>query len=91
MADAKTTQDHHKIQSWVKNRDGVPAKVENTGAQNDVGLLRIHFPKVSKDEQLKEIDWNDFFSEFDNKNLTFLYQDEKENGELSTFHKFIKE
>lgn len=91
MADAKTTQDHRKIQTWAESRDGVPAKVEKTGGKDDVGLLRIHFPKASDDQQLQEIEWDDFFNEFDNKNLNFLYQDEKENGELSTFHKFVKE
>ena len=89
MADTKTTKDHQKIKSWTDQRDGVPAKVEGTGYQNDVGLLRIHFPKASDDKQLQPIAWDEFFTEFEKNNLSFLYQEKKETGELSTFHKLI--
>ena len=90
MVESKTTHDHQTIKSWAEKRKGVPAKVEGTGTSDDAGLIRVHFPQHSEHkEQLNEISWDDFFDEFEKNNLDFLYQEKKENGELSTFHKFI--
>jgi hypothetical protein len=33
--------------------------------------------------------WGEFFEKFDEAELTFLYQDETEDGKKSRFHKFI--
>ena len=42
-----------------------------------------------KTDNLEEISWDDFFEDFESENLDFLYQEEKANGESSTFHKFV--
>jgi hypothetical protein len=88
MSTSAKTTDHQQIKKWTESRKGVPAKVKGTG-QNDFGLIRIHFPEYSKDQDLQQIDWKDFFDEFEKNQLEFLYQDKKDDGELSTFHKFI--
>lgn len=90
MSTSKQTTDHATIKKWASDRDGVPAKVKGIGNSDDEGILRIHFPAHSDSDDLQEIDWEDFFQEFDEKGLSFLYQDEKESGEQSTFHKFLK-
>ncbi|MGN6638077.1 MAG: hypothetical protein ACTHJ8_04140 [Mucilaginibacter sp.] len=91
MSTSEKTHDHKKIQRWAEQRRGVPARVRDTGSKNDEGVLRIHFPKHNEsDNKLEEIDWNDFFDKFDEAELDFLYQDKKEDGELSTFHKFVE-
>jgi hypothetical protein len=53
-------------------------------------VLRIHFPENSdNDDRFEEISWEDFFENFDENELDFLYQDKKADGETSTFHKFV--
>ncbi|MFC3199690.1 hypothetical protein ACFOET_18880 [Parapedobacter deserti] len=91
MSTSKQTHDHEEIKKWAAERGGVPAKVRSTGGSSDnEGILRIHFPENSEHRQeLKEIPWEDFFQEFDEEKLDFLYQNRKADGELSTFHKFV--
>ncbi|WP_207425530.1 hypothetical protein [Pedobacter sp. SYSU D00535] len=87
---SETTHDHKKIQEWAEARGGVPASVKNTGRGDDEGVLRIHFPDHSdNDDRFEQIEWEDFFEKFEEKKLDFLYQDKKADGEVSTFHKFV--
>lgn len=91
MSKSGETKDHELIKEWVESRNGIPAKIKGTGKNQDEGILRIHFPDNSEnDEQFEEISWDDFFENFDKNKLIFLYQDEKDSGEKSTFHKFIR-
>jgi hypothetical protein len=82
MAEAKTTTDHNEIRKWVEDREGRPSRVQGTG-----DLLRIDFPSNVGDDELEKISWDDFFNAFDENELTFLYQDEKD----SRFNKFIRD
>lgn len=81
----KSTTDHNEIKQWAEDHHGVPAVIKNTEEGSGAGLLRIHFPENSDDQDFKELSWDNFFDTFDKKGLEFIYQDEKE----STFHKFI--
>lgn len=90
MSTSEQTHDHKKIQQWAEKRGGVPAKIKNTGKADDDGILRIHFPENSdNDDRFEEISWDDFFENFEENELDFLYQDKKADGETSTFHKFV--
>ncbi|UZO82086.1 hypothetical protein NBT05_06335 [Aquimarina sp. ERC-38] len=80
--EANKTKDHDTIKNWVEERDGRPAVVKDTEE-----LLRIDFQE--KDDQLEEIEWDQFFEIFDSNNIEFLYQEEKKDGEKSTFCKFV--
>ncbi len=90
MSTSNQTHDHHVIQEWVEERKGVPARVKGTGKDEDDGVLRIHFPEFSNNSNLEEMEWDDFFADFEANKLDFLYQDKKANGEISTFHKFVE-
>jgi len=74
----KKTQDGNKIENWVKNRDGVPAKIKGTK-----DLIRIKFDSL--EDELIPITWFEFYKIFEDKKLTFLYEDNDE----SRFCKFI--
>jgi hypothetical protein len=87
--ESKTTTDHEEIRRWVEERGGWPAAVKDTGGKDDPGLLRIDFPGYSGNQSLEKISWEDFFEKFEEKNLAFLYQDEKRDGEESRFFKLI--
>jgi hypothetical protein len=89
MGTSNQTHDHQAIKEWTEKRKGIPARVKGTDKKGDQGVLRIHFPEFSKSDELEEISWDDFFEDFEKDNLDFLYQDKKENGETSTFHKLV--
>jgi hypothetical protein len=90
MSTSNQTHDHKTIQKWVESRKGVPTRVKGPGKKDDDGLLRIHFPENSKSDNFEEMEWDDFFADFEKNKLDFLYQDKKADGETSTFHKFVE-
>jgi hypothetical protein len=95
MADdgtSRTTTDHDEIRRWVEQRDGRPARVKGTErGGDDVGILRIDFPGVgAEQESLEPISWDEFFKEFDEKQLAFLYQERTADGQVSRFNKFVR-
>jgi hypothetical protein len=90
MSTSNQTHDHKIIQEWVEKRKGIPTRVKGTGKEDDDGLLRIHFPENSKSDNFEEMEWEDFFADFEKNKLDFLYQDKKADGETSTFHKFVE-
>ena len=91
MSATNQTHDHQAIKDWAEERDAVPAKIKGTGNQKDEGILRIHFPQKSpNNEDFEELEWDDFFKEFEENNLDLIYQEKTKDGETSTFHKFVK-
>lgn len=84
MSSSETTTDHETIRKWAEERDGHPAKVKTGG---DGGILRIDFG--DKEEALDQIDWDEFFTIFEDNDLQFLYQDTTQDGGVSRFNKFI--
>jgi len=86
MSEAKLTTDHEKIRKWAEQRGGHPATVKAT-SDGKPGILRFDFDP--KDEGLKDVSWDDFFTKFDGEKLAFLYQDKTADGKTSRFHKFV--
>lgn len=84
MTMAKQTTDHDAIRHWIESRDGRPSRVK--GAAKD-GILRVDFGE--KEDNLEEIDWDQFFKIFEGSKLAFLHQDKVGDGKTSRFHKFI--
>ena len=90
MTDARKTTDHGEIRQWVEERNGKPASVPGTSrGDEEVGLVRIDFAEDDDDESLEQISWDEFFEKFEQKQLAFLCQDQKANGEPSTFNKLV--
>lgn len=77
---SRTTTDPDEIRQWAEARGGRPAKVETKG---EGGILRLDFG--DPDDNLTEIDWEEFFEIFEERGLAFLYQDEGD----SRFNKFV--
>jgi hypothetical protein len=92
MASAKSTTDHDFIRRWAEERGGKPAEVKSTHRNDEPGILRIEFPGApnAKDENLREIGWDEFFRKFDENGLTLLYQEKTASGEKSNFNKLVK-
>jgi hypothetical protein len=86
----RITTDHDEIRRWVEEHGGKPAVVKDTGSKDDPGILRIDFPGGAAEDELEQIDWDEWFRKFDESDLAFLYQLEKASGEDSTFFKLVK-
>lgn len=73
---AETTTNHDEIRRWAERHKGVPAAVETTHHNKDVGIIRIMFPKAPHTEHdaLVEISWEEFFAEFEQKKLALLFE-----------------
>src|SRR6185312_5974195 len=84
-----TTTDHDEIREWVEQHDGNPACVRGTGSDHDIGILRIDFPGGAGEDELKHVSWDQWFEKFDASGVAFLYQNEKANGDDSTFFKLV--
>ena len=84
-----TTTDHDEIRNWVEEHDGVPATVR-TDDEDEVSVLRIDFPGGAGEDELEHVSWDEWFAKFDESDLAFLYQQEKADGEDSTFFKLVK-
>lgn len=82
---SKVTTDQETIRAWVEERGGKPARVKDASRSMD-DLLRIAF---EPDPDLEDISWDEFFDNFEEHRLAFLYQDETKEGEESRFCKFI--
>ncbi len=84
MSSSNTTTKHDEIREWAEARDGHPAMVDTKGKG---GILRIDFGEP--EDNLKQIEWDEFFKIFDDNKLAFLYQDKTADGGESRFNKFV--
>ena len=89
QGDSKRTTDHETIRKWTEERGGVPATIRRTESGGEPGVLRIHFPGQSDEETFDELSWDEFFEQFEENDLAFLYQEETKEGDESRFFKFV--
>ena len=86
---SNVTSDHETIRAWAEARGAHPACVRGTGGKGDVGMIRLDFPGYSGEKSLEEISWDEFFEEFDKKDLALVYQETTAGGEKSNFNKLV--
>ena len=86
---SNVTSDHETIRRWAEERGAHPASVKGTGGKGDVGMIRLDFPGYSGEGKLEKISWEEFFEEFDKKDLALLYQETTADGEKSNFNKLV--
>ncbi|MEA2332796.1 MAG: hypothetical protein QOH58_2934 [Thermoleophilaceae bacterium] len=89
QSETKVTTDHDEIRRWAEERGGKPAIVRGT-EDGDGGVLRIDFPGGAGEESLEHVSWEEWFRVFDERNLAFLSQEQKADGEGSTFFKLVR-
>jgi len=72
---AEVTTDHDTIRKWTESHGGKPAAVRRTHQGGDVGIIRVMFPDApqSEHDSLVEITWDEFFKEFEQRQLALLY------------------
>jgi hypothetical protein len=82
----KETTSHEAIKTWSEERGGAPSVVIDGGEETE--LLRLDFSDQS-DEDLKEVEWDDWFQIFDKNDLKLIYQELTGKGEKSNFNKLV--
>ena len=82
------TRDHDTIKSWAEERGAKPATVPGTEHEGRAGVLRFDFPGYGGQE-LKHLDWEEWFRTFDERNLEFIYQEQKKDGTESNFFRLL--
>ena len=70
----RRTTDPGVVRGVVEERGGYPAHESKTEGQGDRGLLAIG--RHGREEALKEITWEAFAAEFEEKDLEFVYPDD---------------
>jgi hypothetical protein len=78
------TQSHEVIQAWAEERGGRPATVPDTEHDGRPGVLRMTFTDEGN-SRLQEINWEDWFRSFDERELVFIYQERKKDRSQSNF------
>jgi hypothetical protein len=81
------TRSHEVIERWAQERGAVPATVPGTEHDGHPGVLRFDFPGYGG-QDLQHISWEDWFRAFDERNLTFKFQEHKKDGAQSNFFQF---
>lgn len=87
---SRVLTDHDEILQWAEEREACAAKVKGTGDREDIGMIRIDFPKFGGKQALEHISWDEFFTKFDESGLALLVQEETASGEKSNFNKLVK-
>ena len=77
------TTSHEVIRAWAEERGGVPATVPGTEHGDHLGVLRLDFGGDNAD--LRQVSWDEWFDTFDVRKLNFIYQEERKDGNQSTF------
>src|SRR5256885_14777458 len=88
-ASSRTLIDHDEIQRWAEERGAKPAAVRNTENETDIGIIRLDFPGYSGGDSLEEVSWDEWFEQFDDRNLALIVQEETANGKPSNFNKLV--
>ena len=75
---AQATIDHDEIREWAEAKGGKPAAVDRTHTNDDTGIIRIMFLDApnSEHEALVEISWEEFFEEFEERQLALLHEED---------------
>lgn len=77
---------HMEIIEWATARNGKPAIVTENG--NETDKIKIDFSGF-KEENVKEIGWDEWLDIFEENNLALQYQTELEKGRTSPFTKLV--
>jgi len=79
----ESTTNHERVRRWADRRDATPARA---GAAGD-GVLRFSFPDT---DRFAEVEWREFFEEFEREGLALVYQPAAEDVEdPNRFYKLV--
>jgi hypothetical protein len=79
------TRNHDVIRQWAEEREATPATIAGTEHDKHLGVLRMNFPGYDEDGRLEEVSWDEWFRTFDERNLDFVFQEHRSDGNVSNF------
>jgi hypothetical protein len=89
------TRNHDVVRRWAARRQAVPATGEATTSgpqtvdvQDGGAGIRFNFPAVAR---FREIDWDEWFQNFDANDLVFVYEELTAEGNMSYRYRLIRE
>lgn len=93
----RATINHKEIKEWAQKYGGKPQIIDDPTAGFDLPGIRINFPGEGDDvfldkAKVRDISWDEFFKEFEDGNLGFVYMDEivsNDPDSLSRAYRFI--
>jgi hypothetical protein len=86
--ETETTTEHDTIREWVEERGSTAAQVTEP-AGDDPGSLAI-IPEGQMDDSVREVSWEEFFEIFEDEELAFVHQTEKDDPEEQWFCQFTE-
>lgn len=86
---SRTLTDHDEIREWAEERGARPSAVRRTHKKENTGIIRLDFPGYTGEDSLEEISWDEWFEDFDTRNLALIVQDETARGQVSNFNKLV--
>jgi hypothetical protein len=78
------TRNHDVIMRWAEERGARPATVARKSENARPRVLRLDFPGYGG-QDLEEIGWDEWFSVFDARGVSFIYQEKLKSGQQSNF------
>lgn len=70
------TKDHDVIRQWAEDRHATPAAAPSTDEDVRLGHLRFDLDFGQDLEVLEHVEWDEWFVAFDERGLTFFYEEE---------------
>lgn len=83
----ETTTDHETIRRWIEERGSTAARVTES-AGDDPGSLAV-VPEDTDDDSIEKITWEEFFEVFEEEDLAFVYQTERDDPNERWFCRFV--
>lgn len=77
------TTHHEVIKQWAESRGARPATVDGTEHGDHLGVLRFDFNEDT--DKLRHVSWDEWFRTFDERQLNFIYQEQRKDGNQSNF------
>ena len=81
------TRSPEVIKHWAEERNATPATVPGTEHGDHSGVLRFDFPGYGG-RTLQKVNWDQWLKTFQDRQLVFLFQEHKKNGDVSNFFRF---
>ena len=86
---SRVLTEHEEIRRWAEERGARPSAVRRTHSDDNTGIIRLDFPGYSGANSLEEISWDEWFEDFEDRNLALIVQDGTADGKQSNFNKLV--
>jgi hypothetical protein len=84
------TRSHEVIRQWAESRHATPCTAPGSEHDEHPGVLRFDFPGYGGG-RLQPVPWEDWFRAFDERGLTFIFQEHTSDGKQSNFFRLVRE